>query len=484
MRMLANPVADWEAKFISRDRGHPQPEFHLDILDDLMYRKRHVVRAPRSYAKTTKIRNFILFLMYEQKNIAKGLYPGIYPHTAVRYLSYAGEKAEELTEQIDTEVTTNEILLNWYGDIRGKTWTQKKQVTKGGFTFTVAGRGAQVRGFRPTLLICDDLDDDEEVESDERLEKAFRWFDSAVYGTIDEEDYQVFVIGTTLEEVSLLNYIADKPSFSESTYRAYIDGVQAEGHELWPSKWPHEKLQRRLDDIKHRAFMSEYMNEPQPSESPIFERNWFQEYDPDSAMFEGLLEKTMFTVACIDPAISKKDGADFSALVSVSATFEDRPRIFVRTVRRGHWSLPRQVTETFKMYDDLCANEVGVEKVAYQAALCDEINRFMEINQRNMEVKAMVPDGDKERRANSVVPYVERSRVYIDPDDPMHKRLVDECVLFKPGKLNIKKDIMDAFVYCLLRVKKWEKRREKKNDGRPKKVLPQGYHLRTAGAHR
>ena len=482
MRMLANPVANWEARFIERDRGHPQPEMHLDILDDLIHKKRHVVRAPRSYAKTTKIRNFILFLMYEQENIKKGKYPGIYPHTTVRYLSYAGKKALEVTSQIDAEVKGNETLLDRYGDISGGTWTQEKQITRGGFEFTVAGRGAQVRGFRPTLLICDDLDDDEEVESDDRLEKAFRWFDSAVYNTIDEDDYQVFVIGTTLEEVSLLNYIADKPSFSEHTYQAYEGGIQAEGYEVWPSKWPHEKLQRRKADIGHRSFMSEFMNEPQPGETPIFERNWFKPYDPDSAMFEKLLEQTLFTVECVDPAISKKDGSDYTALVTVSATFEDQPRIYIRTggVRRGHWSLPRTVSESYNLYDKFFVNELGVEKVAYQEALCDEIDAYMAVNRRNMEVTPMVPDGDKERRANSVVPFVERGHVFYDPDDPMHLRLIDECVLFKPGKVNIKKDIMDAFVYCLILIKEWQARRDP-SAGKRKRVLPKGYRLNTMG---
>lgn len=473
-RFCANPVTRWSGEFLEGDDRHPTPEFHIDIDDDLINVKRGVWRAPRSYAKTTKIRNYISCLACNYKRIKRGDFPGLFPHSRVRLISCAGAKARETLMQVRDVLDYNPNVVAEYGKLEGEKWTEDHLITSDGFEVTAAGRGAQVRGFRPTLLLLDDLDDDEEVQSDERLEKAFTWFDKAVYNTLDEDDYQCFVIGTTLEEVSLLNYIADKPSFEDHTLQAYIGGIQEPGRELWPSKWPHDKLVKREADIGRRAFMSEFMNVPQPSESPIFERHWFKPYEPDSAMFQKLLDRSMFTIECCDPAISRKDGADYSALVTVSVTFETLPKIYLRTggVKRGHWSLPRTVTEIFNLYEKFYANEVGVEEVAYQMALGDEIDAFMENNQRNIRTIRLTPDGDKERRANAVVPFVERGQVFYDPDDPMHKRLIDECVLFKPGKINIKKDLMDAFVYCLHRVKIWQKMRERGSGAI--RVLPHG----------
>lgn len=462
-RMMAHPIAGWVAVYLDRDRRHPNAEIHLDIQDALINTKRAAFKAPRSYAKTTKaVVEFLIFLACEYPAIKAGKYPDIFPHNRVKLLSCAGAKAEEICLDVKTELETNPQIIADYGNLAGKAvWTNRHFKTRDGFEVSASGRGAQIRGFRPTLLICDDLDDDEEVLSDERLEKAFSWWDKAVTNTIDEDDYQVFVIGTTLEEVSLLTYIANKPGWEVHRYQAYEGGIMAPGYETWPSKWPHEKLQRRKEEIGHRAFMSEFMNEPQPGEAPLFERHWFRPYSPDDAAFQVLLEKTMYTMVCCDPAISKRDGADFTANVTISVTFDEVPRIYLRTggVKRGHWSLNRTVTEIWNLYDKFFANEVGIEKVAYQEALCDEMQRFMEQNRRNMTVDAMVPDGDKERRANSVSSYVERGLVYFDPNDPLHIRLIDECVLFKPGKLNIKKDLMDAFVYCLIKVKQWERRR-------------------------
>ncbi|MCK5642812.1 MAG: hypothetical protein KAJ19_18530, partial [Gammaproteobacteria bacterium] len=236
-RMMAHPIAGWAAVYLDRDKRHPNAEIHMDMQDAIISEKRCVFKAPRSFAKTTKaIFEFLVFLACEYPNIVKGKYPSIYPHTRVRLLSDAGAKAEEICMDVKHELETNQEILHDYGNLAGReVWTNKRFKTKDGFEVTAAGRGAKIRGFRATLLICDDLDGDEEVLSDERMEKAFNWWNKAVINTIDEDDYQCFVIGTTVEEVSLLTYIANKPHWTVKRYQAYAGGIMAPGYETWPS---------------------------------------------------------------------------------------------------------------------------------------------------------------------------------------------------------------------------------------------------------
>jgi len=488
-RFMTNPVANWCGQFIEGDDRHPTPELHLDLWDAMMYENRIAVTAPRSFAKTTCCRNFILFCICEYDNIKKGMYAAqglTYAYCKIRFLSASGEKAREVLVQVKDILSENLMIKMVYGDFNpkltegeeytfeGKMWTEKKLKTRNGVEVSAAGCGAQIRGFRPDLLILDDLDDDEEVLSDERLEKRFKWFDSAVYNTIDEDEYKVFVIGTLLEEVSILNYIGDKPSFKEVVFRAYEDNLQDEGWEVWPSKWPHHRLQARIGDIGWRAFMSEFQALPQPSDNPIFERGWFREYDPSSPMFIQLLNQTLYSMLWIDPAISKADGSDYSAIVTVSATFEHIPRIFLRTggVVRGHWTPDETVKQGTDAYDAFYCHEMGIETTAYQKALKYMFDKKAEIERRTYQIREVMPDTDKERRANAVSPMVQRGQVYYDPNDPMHLKLIDECVLFKPGKKNIKKDLMDAFVYGLTRIREWSDARG--GDNEACNVLPGG----------
>lgn len=495
-RYYTNPVAIWAGQYLEGDDRHPTPELHLDLWDMMMKENRAAITAPRSFAKTTCCRNFILFCICEHENIKAGKYAShglTYAYCRIRFMSCAGDKAREILTQIRDELSENILIKTDYGEfnpkmsdgdeytVEGKVWTEKRLKTKNGVEVSAAGRGAQVRGFRPDLLILDDLDEDEEVLSDERMEKAFKWFDTAVYNTIDEDEYKVFCIGTILEEVSILNYIAEKPSFKHIVFRAYEENLQQEGWEVWPSKWPHKKLQNRLADIGWRAFMSEFQALPQPSDNPLFERNWFREYNPVSQDFLNLLNQTLYSFFWIDPAISKKDGSDYSAIVTVSVTYEHVPRIFLRSggVLRGHWTPNEILRKGIHTYDAFYCHEMGIETTAYQEALKYLFDDEEEKTRRSFSIREVKPVVDKERRANAVSPMVQRGQVYYDPNDPMHVKLIDECVLFKPGKLNIKKDLMDAFVYCLTRTKEWSASHT--DDSESCNVLPGGRspHART-----
>lgn len=476
VRATCDPVVRWVGQFLEGDDRHPIANYHLDLYERLQNSNRICIEAPRSFAKTTIIRNFVLFLMYNYKDIKAGKFPGMYPFKKVRILSCSGPKAHEILAEIREVVESNPLLLGYYGNIKGSKWTEHLGIlkTKDGFEVTAAGRGAQVRGFRPDLLICDDLDDDEEVLSDERMQKAFHWFDSAVFNTIDEDDYRVFVIGTVLEEISLLKYIGDKPSFERVVYDCYTthDNPEDEGYELWPSKWSHDRLQERKEDIGFRSFAAEFRGKPQPSENPIFERHWFLPYDPESDGFQRLLQKGLYGVTSCDPAISKQDKSDYTALATLGATFEATPRIYLRTggVKRGHWTLHRTVSEFYTQYVFFLAKMGIVEANAYQQALADEIEAYMESERAHMEIIALHVDKDKERRAHVVAPMVAKGQVFYDPNDPEHLALIDECVLFKPGYTNIKKDRMDAFVHGLTHLKEWSKRASVGSQA--KRVLP------------
>jgi len=497
-RASKNPVYMWTCRHLSKDRRHSTPQVHLDIYDALLYKRRVVARLFRSGGKTTCVKNTVGFFMTEYPNIVAGLYPGVFPHTAIRIISGNGDKAREILDKIVHIFEDSDTISAAYPDMEwGKRanlkWSPASgeiEVRWGKQTITVsaAGRGATIRGYRPTLLILDDLDDDEEVMSDERLEKAFKWFDSAVYNTIDEEEYQVFVVGTVVEETCIINYIADKPEFEVVDYDAYTwhEAPEEEGYEIWPSKWSHIKLQIRKDNINLRAFMAEFRGMPQPSDNPIFERHWFVPYDPDSEEYRELKRLSFHSKGGCDPATSKKDKTDYNALVVLQATFElPRPRIYLPRggVKRGYWTAKRTVEEIYKMVTAYDLAEVIIEDVAYQFVLVEFVEDFMNERQYNLPITPKTCDGDKERRANRVAPWAQQGLVHYDPNDPEHLALINECVLFKRGVMNIKKDRMDAFVHCLTAIMEWARDRGAQ-ESKAGRVVPKGYHLQTAGGGR
>lgn len=490
-RLLDNPIACWVARFREADNRHPIPEMHLDLYDIIMRELRAAIMCPRSFAKSTiAIVNFSLYLCCEHEEL-KAAYklweshgigkPPIFPHTYIMICSATGTEARDWLQKISEELTTNANILETYGDLRHPTmpWNQDVIHLSNGVKIRAVGAGYKLRGKRPTLFIGDDLDDDEEARNPEQVQKRIEWWDKAVTGMLDEVECQMFIIGTPIEEETLLGYICEKPNWAVFHYGAYEkdefgEFIREKGYETWPSKWSHERLVAEEADIKERAFRSEYLCDPPSSENPIMERHWFQTYDPDGETFLKLMDSMSAYTACGgDPAVSLKDKNDYNALVTVTALGSNPVRFFIRThgVKQGHWSPTRMVTETFRMYDTFYANEVGIEAVAYQRVLCILIDDYMDANQRSMTVRPLFPDGDKERRTSAVAPLVERGCVFYDPNDPMHIKLINQCVRFKRGVKNVKKDLMDAFVYALAMCD--QETRNRKGGG-AKRVLPKG----------
>ena len=211
-RYIENPVSQWRGRFITDHRRHQDCEMHLDLYDEFAYGEDNVViKIPRSYAKTTKTEDFIKYLACNYKrNLDAYNLTGkspVYPFKRVFYTSATGTKGEEVMYHIRQELETNPRILAEYGHLEGDTWTNRLIRTKDGFELKIGGRGCQVRGFRPQLFIGDDLEDDEEVESDEQMEKTKRWLDSAVLNTLDEIECRGFFIGTVLHPNCALSYL-------------------------------------------------------------------------------------------------------------------------------------------------------------------------------------------------------------------------------------------------------------------------------------
>ena len=488
-RFDANPIAVWRAKYREDDGRWPTPEMHLDIYDAIMSGDDCAFKAPRSFAKSTVCNlDVVLYLCCEHDKLKKMKNPPIFPHDEIMLCGANGKKGRKWLIKIRDELENNDRILNAYGELRhratkrgreDKPWNQDEINLKNGVRVVAVGAGYSLRGERPKLFIGDDLDDDEEARSPEQVEKNIEWYDKAVTNMMDERECQSFIIGTTIEEEILLEHICQKPNWRVVHIGAYDkdefgEFIEAAGHETWPSKWPHWRLQERQKEIGRRAFSSEFLNIPMPSENPLFEREWFRPYNPNSEEFKEKLNRNpALTAEAIDPAISKKDKADYTAIAAITALGSNPIGFYLRTggVKQGHWVASRSVTEAARIYHDFDVSKLGVENVAYQEVLAELIEDYMNNMNRNLRVVRLHPDGDKERRASAVAPIVERGVVFYDPDDPMHIKLIDQCVRFKRGKVNVKKDLLDAFVYALGMIHQMTKHAKKSG---AKTVLPKG----------
>ena len=432
--------------YCSGDLKFPIPKFHRTLyrLADEGH-KRIVIVAPRSFAKSTVFSKIYPLYQILEGNISR-----------IIIISATGTLAEHWLREIKRELEENPYILRDYGNVSTSKWRQDEIVCQrqNGTQCQILAKGAgyQIRGFRPDIVIVDDIETDEGVRSEDQRDKLKDWFNKALINTL-EKDSQLIMIGTLLHPLSLLADVMARERWIHRKYQAILPN----GESLWPEKWPINALNERKKEIGTLAFNSEFQNEPVISENPIFVKSWMKAYEAGSAIFKKELVAGVHTVVYIDPAIAKKETADYTAIVTVSATFGAEPKYYVRPggIIRGHWTLNRTIIEAISIYDKFQASKLGIETTAYQEALADELRSWCENNRRFIPIDEIKPDKDKERRAHVVAPMLERGQVYFDQSDPMTQKLIEELIVFPTGDRD---DLVDAFVYCLTALKDWSGR--------------------------
>jgi predicted phage terminase large subunit-like protein len=282
----------------------------------------------------------------------------------------------------------------------------------------------------------------------------------------------VKMIGTFVHPLALLVelYGKDGMGWVKRKFSVYAD----DGSPLWPERMDQEDIDNLRDTLPATAFASEYLNQPIVSENPIFIASWMKTYAHDDEQFVKDQKDGLYTVVTLDPAISRRDSADYSAITTLSATHDAEPRVYVRQggCIRGHWPMAETLRRLRGITQKFSADRLVIETVAFQQAFADEFRRECDREGWYPRLVEVRPDRDKERRANEVTPLLMRNQVFFDRDDPVQKRLIDELLVFPTGDHD---DLVDAFVYALAEIKKWAKNRNavRKSIG-PHIVLPGG----------
>ena len=175
-----NPLK--EAKVISRLKG-----------------SRQVVAAPRGHAKSTNFtfKDSLHAILYAYKHY-------------ILILSDSSEQAEGFLDDIKTELEDNANIIMDFGSLKGdKAWRTGVILTKTDIKAEAIGSGKKVRGrrhrnWRPDLIVLDDIENDENVNTPEQRRKLKNWFDKAVSKAGDTYT-DIMYIGTILHYDSLLN---------------------------------------------------------------------------------------------------------------------------------------------------------------------------------------------------------------------------------------------------------------------------------------
>ena len=397
------------------------------------------IAAPRSHGKSTAITHaYVLanILFRERRFIL------IVSDTETQAINFLGDIREELTN--------NDDIANLFG-IKGfikETETDIVIEFNDGYTCRVLTRGAEqrVRGLkwnqiRPDLIVCDDLEGDEQVLNKERREKFKRWFYGALLPCRSQHGI-VRIVGTILHLDSLLNQLMPSESSSATikeplkSYSKYKKvawrSVRYRAHDeefvniLWPTRYEKEFFQNLKEDYTNRGmpeiYAQEYLNYPIDESTSYFKRSDFTEMQP--ADYD--TEKVYYIGA--DLAVSTKDRSDYTVLAVMGV--DSSGMMHVVDIRKGRWDSLQIVDEIFavqiKYKPDLFIIERGtIEKAIGPILRTEMLSRNVYLN-----LHPMTPTTDKMSRARSIQARMRSGGIKFDKDAEWYADLEDELVRF------------------------------------------------------
>ena len=342
IRITPELLEGFAAHYISPqyDDAQPTPQFHRDAWG--MYCQpilQAAVAAPRGHAKTTALTTDYI--------LAEVLFRS---EEYVILVSSNEEMAIELLSDITRELSDNEELIEDF-QIKGFLTSAKTDVVvecKDGHQFRIIARGSgqkmrgrKWRGKRPGLIVCDDLEDDEQVENIERRNKFRRWFYRALKPAL-RKGGRLRIHGTILHEDSLLARLMKDKTWSTQFYRAHAS-FDDFSEILWPEQFSEERLrgirQAFIEQFDASGYSQEYLNDPFDNSESYLRKDDFLEQTED----DKLLPKKISVG--IDFAISKKQKANRTAMVVGGQC--SRNLLHIEDVHVGRWDLLEIIEEMF-----------------------------------------------------------------------------------------------------------------------------------------
>ena len=338
------------------------------------------------------------------------------------------------------ELETNELIRNDYGDMQSdEEWQKENMLLANDVRILARSRGQKVRGlrhrqYRPELIVVDDPEDLEWVRTKENRDKTERWLRAEVIPALNERIGRLVLIGNQLHSDALLSRMKSDKGFGVLEYPL----IDKQDRCLWPAKYPtKELLDAQRDRAGSASWQREYLLHIVPEEGQEVKEEWIQFYDR-------MPPHVLSSAVGIDLAISKKETADFTAMVSgVSCLVDGVPKIYI---------LPNPINERISFHETLQQMRATyaamkmysiplffIEDVAYQKAAIEEAQR------NGIPTQAMKAGADKRARLRAAATFVQNGTV-------LFPRRGAEDLLTQLTGFGVEDhdDLADAFAYLIL----------------------------------
>jgi predicted phage terminase large subunit-like protein len=432
------------------------PDFHYKIAEQLIdtEQKQINIVAPRGHAKSSIVGGvFPLYhLMFGEGKKLIVLVSRTQDH-AVKLLGL-------LKDTMDYSEPFRSLFGYW-GSHSAKSWAKSEIELKDGSMIICKGTGQQLRGIkvgnqRPTLIIVDDPEDENNTKTAEAMESNLRWLLQSAVPSVDPNKGRIIIIGTPQHQRCLVETLQSMKGWLNMTFKPDIDNGKA----LWEEWWSIKKLIQKKEELESinrlSVFYREFMCEIVGDEDQLFKKDDFQYFTgkffrkrnksylhiftKNGIKADEIKAVNVFTG--VDPASSVKQGADYSVIFNMA--IDEEGNRYALPYYRKHatpLNLAEAIVDNFKLYR---SEKTRIESVGYQEMLREYVIKRSKdegIFIPGLNIKEN-PRTSKSHRLESLQPLFAKHQVHIMEDQ---LDFIDELLLFPRGKHD---DILDGFYYA------------------------------------
>ena len=336
-----------------------------------------------------------------------------------------GDLATATIAGVKREFESNELLKQDYGvptfvKVRGESWEVRNKLESKdewqarnlllstGVRILARSRGQRIRGIRHgvhriKLALGDDIDDLKSVATQEGRNATAQWWRGEVIGALALEARRI-LIGNWLHLDGLMARMKDSGRYKVLEFPLLRDGPGTEWERCtWKAAFPtQDAIDKKKLDMGDIAFRREMLLQVVPEEG--------QDVLPEDICYydDPPFDDGNHLAHGVDLAISTKESADYTAIVSGEVTWTNEVlEIYIQPnpiIRRMNFHDTMDTLDNVR-YSSKMSSEFFVEGVAFQQAAIEEMER------RAFAVTAMHPIKDKRARLRVAARYIKNGTV-------------------------------------------------------------------------
>ena len=463
--------------YLKNNCSAPYSKMHLEMFKKLLNitkkrRAKVAIAAPRGHAKSTIVS--LVYVLWCVLYLRERL---------ILIASNTTEQAATLLKDIKHQLRFNPLISSDFPEIcrvkRPKPWRSNKIQLPNGVMICAYGAGQSPRGIkndkdRPGLIIADDLENEEQVESEEQRDKLRSWFSGTLLNT-GHPDTNFIVIGTILNHNSLLANLVDPertPGWNGKTYKAVVEfsdypqlwerwsaifrlrdeykgktGPDAARKYfrlkkekmligtkvLWPEWESYYELMVMRETEGDVYFQREKQNCPLDPRQCIFKKEnmhfWDDEFRDTQHLIEAIGRRGSFYGSC-DPGLGRSAKGDYTAIIVLLR--DNRTKIlYVIAADLIHCTPDAAIQKIIQYTDIYHFSQFAVESNNFQQLMVDDLQRRLQQKGRNIRIKSLQHRSQKHSRICSLEPCVTQGLLRFNRK---HQQLLQQLTQFPMAK--------------------------------------------------